>query len=220
MNLTENETIQARIRQIVRERAEAALEREQRIDNGPLAEALTDELLADPLTQDGLRTLLRGMTYRALTAWAAERRNRPAPDGTSVVETAGGVVTQALIDQQTRESRWARWVEHVGDRVVELSLMRKADLRIAAEERGKRIGTEWVRMQLLLALEQRLPDDRVTVGEHFSEDAIETLFGQTSKLAQAQLRAASEAMRRAPEASAARLAVDEARKKLLPGKAG
>lgn len=80
----------------------------------------------------------------------------------------------------TLGSRWTRWLEHVGDRHINIMAMTRQDLLIAAEERERRAAADTGVAQLWRAIADRLKKGQ-TVGDRFKPadlDALsEQLFG-------------------------------------------
>lgn len=73
-------------------------------------------------------------------------------------------------------ARWLEWAEHSGDRYIKFWHMRRPDLLAAAGERRDQLTPEvrTVRFEIRLAYE--LPDDNVTVGEHFGAAKLDQIW--------------------------------------------
>lgn len=84
-----------------------------------------------------LAELLTPIVYEEVQRVVAETRGRRFVLG-EVVTDREGVAARARV----LRSRWAIWLEHVGDRHVLLREMDRADCLAAAAERGEREATE------------------------------------------------------------------------------
>ncbi len=76
--------------------------------------------------------------------------------------------------------RWLHHVEHCGDRYVHLVEMTKMDIRMAKEERGKRVRAEQQMIELLTRLARRLKGDQ-RVSDRWSLEEIENVAQSIEK---------------------------------------
>lgn len=92
-----------------------------------------------------------------------------------LVSLGDNVVNRETFKQKARKrSVFATWMEHVGDRHVQLLEMTREDLLIAAKERSERAATEQSIARLWRAMAQKLEGGQV-VKEVFTVEQIEHL---------------------------------------------
>ena len=86
------------------------------------------------------------------------------------------VVSRAAFEARVvqRAKRFERWLEHAGDRHIQLLVMRKSDLLVAAAERERRGMDELKIAALWRSLAAGLTDTE-QVGDHYSPDEIARL---------------------------------------------
>lgn len=135
-----------------------------------LANAAVVHFSKDPVFVHGfLETHLRPIIYDlAQKAMAATRGKQNVINVNDTLVTKEGIIAGA----QKLQSKWERWLEHVGDRHVRLTEMKRADLLAAAELREQRAGTDMAIAKLWRALAERMEVDQ-TVGELFTPEQIE-----------------------------------------------
>lgn len=144
-----------------------------------------DEFVASEITQEALAAM-RAEDPSFDVAFTDELAGLMAYETTlrEVGETRkrGIFATGRRTRRQTTKTPGERlmgWIEHAGDRHVRLSEMTRPVLRQASgirKGRGLRellVATYWDR------LADGMPDDEVTVGEHFKPTAIEAIWRET-----------------------------------------
>lgn len=94
----------------------------------------------------------------------------------AVVVLGDEIVTKEILAERAQrlQSRWSRWMEHVGDRHVNLMAMTKDDLLTAALERRQRAETEIEIARLWEVLANKLKKNE-TVGQRFTAEEIERM---------------------------------------------
>lgn len=150
-------------------------------DTGPvvapdIAWLVQQDLFADrELLAAWVNTQVTRLVYDAVQVHLYQTRQ--ARHDTVVAYGAGPV--RAAASTEVRASRrrvdWLRWLEHARDRHIPIGEMRRADLYVAAAERTNRGHQELERGALWAALAAGLPDERATVADVFSNEAIERL---------------------------------------------
>ena len=135
-----------------------------------LANAAVAHFSQDPtFVHAFLETHLRPIIYDLAQKAMAATRGRE-----NVIMAGETLLTRDGISKDAKklQSKWERWLEHVGDRHVRLTEMTKSDLLKAAEERRKRANTDIRIAALWEALAERMEGDQ-KVGELFTPEQID-----------------------------------------------
>lgn len=144
-----------------------------------VAYAVVARIVTDPaLVTAYLTERLQDMVYNAVQVKVARSRQR---GGQVLTVIAGGLDPNASTTPARMVKarvNWLDWMEHVRNRHVRLRSMTRPQLIEAANERFNRAHQEIERGAIMQALAERLPDDTTTVGDMFSNAAIEAIVSR------------------------------------------